>query len=201
MQHKGTLVTPSTSPAGPPRRSLESGSVAAARLKNELSVTRRDRSRARAVGAVPARATQNDVVRVDDVPELTGQAVERVLEALVLEGDDLAAVLADEVMVVLAVRVGGLVAGDAAADVDALHELRRREQVEDAVDARDSDATPRAPELVEDLLGGEAAVLAGQELDDGRSRPTGSVSRPRELGGGVLGPGLVGRAHDVMIAK
>ena len=59
---------------------------------------------------------------VDDVAEVSGETLELALEALVLEGYDLAAVAADEVVMVLTIRMDRLVAGDAAAEVDALHE-------------------------------------------------------------------------------
>lgn len=52
---------------------------------------------------------------------------ERRLERRVLEGLDLAAVVANEVVVVHAVRVRRLEAGDAVAEVDALDEAELRE--------------------------------------------------------------------------
>ena len=62
------------------------------------------------------------------------------LELVVGERLDLAAVVADEMVVVLAVRVDRLEAGGAGADVDPLHEAVARQLLERAVDARDADA-------------------------------------------------------------
>ena len=64
--------------------------------------------------------------------------------ARILERLDLAAGVADEVMMVLAARVRRLVARDARAEIDPLDAALRGEQVEHAVDARDPDtAVPR----------------------------------------------------------
>ena len=76
------------------------------------------------------------------------------------EGFDLPAAVADEVMVVLAVRVDRLEARDAGADVDSLDEAVTGQLLECAIDARGPDATPLGPQLVEDLLRGQASVLA-----------------------------------------
>ncbi len=62
--------------------------------------------------AVAARAAQNDVVRGQLVPPPAGNATERLLERRVLERLDLAAVTADEVVVMVAARVDALEAGD-----------------------------------------------------------------------------------------
>ena len=64
-----------------------------------------------------------------------------------------------------AVGVHRLVPGDPRAEVDALHEALRGQQVEHAVDARDPDPATGRPQPVEDLLRGQAAVLLGEELD------------------------------------
>ena len=61
------------------------------------------------------------------------------LEPLVGERLDLAAVVAHEVVMVLAAGKRGLVARDAVAEVDALHEAAARRAVERAVDAGDAD--------------------------------------------------------------
>ena len=59
---------------------------------------------------------------VDGVAEPAGHAVDGPLEPGVAEGFDLAAVAADEVMVVIAVGRGGLVTRDPVTGVDALHQ-------------------------------------------------------------------------------
>jgi hypothetical protein len=141
-------------------------------------------------------------VRVDDVAEVAGQAFELTLEPLVLEGDDLAAAAADEMVMVVAAGVDGLIAGDAGAEVDPLHEPQRDEQVERAVDARDPDATVTETQTVEDLLRGEAAVLLGEKLDDRDAGTAPAMARSPELADGVLGPPRVcGRGHPRMIAE
>jgi hypothetical protein len=132
-------------------------------------------------------------VRVDDVAELAAEPLEGLLQMLVLESNDLAARIADEVVVMTAVRMGELVAGHAPADVELLDELHARQDVEDSVDARDSRVPTAGPKLVEDLLGCETAILMGQELDDGCPRTSGSVARAPELGNCVLGPVCGGR--------
>ena len=78
-------------------------------------------------------------MRVDRIAEPAGGALDRRLERGVGERLDLAAVAADDVVVVLAVVAGGLVAGDPVADVDALHEPELGELVEHAIDGRDPD--------------------------------------------------------------
>ena len=102
------------------------------------------------------------------------------LELVVGESFDLAAVVADEVVMVLAVRVEGLEAGRARPDVDALNEPILAQLLEHAVDARDPDATPLGPQLIEDLLRGQAAVLASKKLDDGAAGAAVSVARRRQ---------------------
>ena len=59
---------------------------------------------------------------VDGVAEPACHAVDGALEPGVAEGFDLAAVAADEVMVVVAVGRRGLVARDSVTGVDALHQ-------------------------------------------------------------------------------
>ena len=67
-------------------------------------------ARLRAGGAV---AAQHDVVPSDVVPQARGDAVDQPLELWIGERIDLAAALADRVVMVLSARVGGLEAGTA----------------------------------------------------------------------------------------
>lgn len=76
---------------------------------------------------------------------------------------------------VLAAGVRGLESCSAIADVDPLHEPEIEQHLEYAVDARDSDRAPSVAELVEYLLGGEAALLRRELLDHGRSRAPGAI--------------------------
>jgi hypothetical protein len=73
----------------------------------------------------------------DGVTRLPLDVAEGALELLVSERLDLAAVVADEVMVVLAVGVERLEAVSARTDVDPLEEAVAAELVERSVDARD----------------------------------------------------------------
>ena len=120
-------------------------------------------------------------MRACRVPQAPGDALESRLECRVRERLHLAAVVADEVMVVLAARVHGLEARGAGADVDPLQEALVGQEVEHAVDARDPHPAPLGPELVEDLLRGQAAVLTPEELDD---RPAGAAAATAVLDGG-----------------
>ena len=91
------------------------------------------------------------------------------LELIVCECLDFAAVVADEVVVMLAAGVDRLETRRAGADVDALDEAVLAQLLEDAIDARDPDAATFRAKLVEDLLGREAAVLATEQLDHSAS--------------------------------
>ena len=62
------------------------------------------------------------------------------------------AVVADQVVVVLATRVGRLETGDPVTELDPLDEAKLDELVERAVDARDPDAPAPVADAVEDLL-------------------------------------------------
>ena len=95
-----------------------------------------------------------------------GDLLERLFEPDVVEHLDAPALVAHEVVVMLASRQRGLEAGDAAAEVHAVHEAELRQALEDAVHARDAYLLAVRPQAVEDLLGGDAAVLALQVRDD-----------------------------------
>src|SRR2546430_15566980 len=81
-------------------------------------------------------------------------------------------------MMMVSVRVDRLEAGRAGADVDPLDEPVLAQLVEYAVDAGDSDPAALGSELVEDLLGGQAAILAPEQLDDGAAGAPGSRAPP-----------------------
>jgi len=109
-------------------------------------------------------------------------------EFVVGEGFDLAALVADEVVVVFAVGVDGFEAGAVGAELDALEVAVAAELFECAVDARDADVAPLRSELVEDLLGGEAAGLFAEQLDDGAAGAAITVSPGSERGERLLRP-------------
>ena len=95
---------------------------------------------------------------VDGEAEAARDALDRLLERGILERRDLAAAVADEVMVVIAVGLVALVARDALADVDPLHEPQLGQQLEDPVDARAANAAALRAQAVVDLLRGQRAA-------------------------------------------
>jgi zinc transport system substrate-binding protein len=105
-------------------------------------------------------------VLLDRIAETVGDLVDRPLEARITERLDLPAVAADKVVVMVAVGLGRLIARDAVAGIDALHEPQVGQGLEGAIDGCDSDRAPRPAERVEDLLRAHAAVLAAEQLDD-----------------------------------
>src|SRR6266581_997706 len=147
-------------------------------------------------GAVPAGAPEDDVVAGDRIPGPALDLVQGALELVVGEGLDLAAVVADEVMMMLAVGVDRLEAGRAGADVDPLDEPVLAQLLEYAVDARDSDPAALGSELVEDLLGGQAAVLTPEQLDDCAAGAAVAVPLRMQRGDRRLGPGRLGHGAN-----
>jgi len=113
----------------------------------------------------------------------------RSLELVVGEGLDLAAVVADEVVVMLAAGVHRLEARGAGADVDPLDESVLAQLLEDAVDAGNPDAAALRAQLVEDFLSGQAAILSPEQLDDRSPRTAVSVPLRLKRGDGGFGPG------------
>jgi hypothetical protein len=127
--------------------------------------------------AILARAAKDDIVCSHDIAATVGDPLDGRLERRILERLDLAAVVANEVVVMVAAYVGGLEAGDAVSEVDALHEPELVHPVERAVHARDSDASAASAHLVVDLLRREAAVLLSEELDHEPPRPSAPPAR------------------------
>ena len=127
----------------------------------------RNRTELLARRAVAAGTAQDDVVPGDRVARLPFDSAQRALELVIGEGLDLAASLADEMVMVFAVRVERLEAGDAGADVDPLDEPVAHELIERAVDRRDPNRAALLAEAVEELLCGQAAILAPEQLDHG----------------------------------
>jgi hypothetical protein len=78
---------------------------------------------------------QDDLVGVERVVIGTGDSVDGSLEHRVVEGLDLAAGSANEVVVVLAAGVGGLETGNPVAKFDAMNEPQPGKLVESAVHA------------------------------------------------------------------
>ena len=88
---------------------------------------------------VVALAPEHDVVTRDGIAESPRHTRDRLLERPIRERLDLAAVLADDVVVMVRADDRRLEARDAVADVDALDEPELGQEVEDPVDARDPD--------------------------------------------------------------
>ena len=112
------------------------------------------------------------------VPAPVGNALDRRLEGRILEGLDLAAVVAHQVMVVVPAGTRGLEARHAVAEIDALDEAEAVEPLERSVHTRDSDARSSRAEAVMDFLRRQAAPLSAEQLDD---RPPGAPAAPARL--------------------
>ena len=139
---------------------------------------------------------QNDLVGVERVVVCTGHSVDGLLERRVVERLHLAAVPANEVMVVLTAGVGRLEAGYAMPKFDAMNEPQLGKLVERAVDAGDPNRPPFRTQPVEELLRGEAAVLGGQILDHGVTGPARTSARATKLVARVISPyERIGRRH------
>jgi hypothetical protein len=114
---------------------------------------------------------QDHIVRGHHVAASVGDALDRRLERGILEGLDLPAVVAHEVVVMVAAGVRGLEACEAVAEVDALDEPERVHALECAVDAREADAHPASSRLLVDLVCREATVLLAEQFDDDPASP------------------------------
>src|SRR5581483_449352 len=129
-----------------------------------------------------AGAVEDHVVSFDGVPGSAFDLGEGSFEFVVGERFDLAAVVADEVVVVFAVGMDGFEAGAVGADLDALEIAVAAELFECAVDAGDADAAALCSEAIEDLLGGEAAGLFAEHRDDGAAGAAVAVAPGSERG-------------------
>ncbi len=99
---------------------------------------------------------------LDAVPQAASDAIERPLQAAVCERLDLAAVVAHQVVMVLAARQQRLVAR-CIGELEPLHELEPDELVERAVDAGQPDPAVLRAQRIEDLVRAQAALLASEE--------------------------------------
>jgi zinc transporter, ZIP family len=128
-------------------------------------------------------------VLVDVVAEAVCHPADRALETRVRERLDLAAVAADEVVVMVAVRRRRLVTRDPVSCVDALYEPQLRDFLDHPVDGRDPDRALRRAEPIEDLLRAQAALLATEQLDHGAARSAGAIAGLVEDSERVFCPG------------
>jgi len=141
------------------------------------------------VAAIFARATQHDIVRCHDVPAPVGDSLDRRLERGVLERLDLPAVVADEVVMMIAAGVGRLEARDPVSEVDSLDEPQVGHALERAVDACDPDPSATRADAIVDLVRREAAVLLAEELDDDAASTSASAAGVAEAFERDLCPG------------
>lgn len=106
--------------------------------------------------------------------------LDRLLEPRVCEGLDLPALVADEMVMMIAVGARRLVACDPVPEVDALDESVLGEDVEDAVDAREPHRRSLSREIGMDLLRASAAGLGGEVVDQRGARRTRAVPGPAQ---------------------
>ena len=152
------------------------------------------------VAAVAAGPVEHDIVLGHLEVDLPREPFDALLERAIVERGDPAAAVADQVLVVLAGREQPLVARHALANVEATDELELHEQVEVAVDARQTDAmTGRAKGIV-DLPRGERARLRLEEVDERAARLRAPVARASQDVEGVVPPGCGRRVTHVVRA-
>jgi hypothetical protein len=145
-----------------------------------------------------ARAVEEDVMGVDGVIDALGEGVYCPFEPVVFEGGDASAVVADEVVVVVAAGIGRLVAGGAVADVESLYEVELVQQLHGSVDAGEARRLPLGAQGVGDVPRGEAAVLFGQDVDHVEAGGASEVAGLRQSVGGVSSPGFGGHVRTIL---
>jgi hypothetical protein len=114
-------------------------------------------------------------------------SIERTLEAVVLECFDLAAAVADE-MVVMTLGPHRLVTRNTGTEIDPLHKPLRRQQIQDPVHTGDADTAPRRAQQVENLLRRKTAVLSSKKLDHGTARASLPKTLPEQSAGRRIDP-------------
>ena len=138
---------------------------------------------------------------LDRIAQPARNAVERPLEPYVTERLDLAAVPADEMMVVVAVGPRRLEARNPVAGIDALDKAQVDESVKSPIDRSDPDRPPRLAQMVVDLLRAQAAVLAPEQLYDRPACAATAVAGKGERIQGVSRPGGLRRGHDRSVSS
>jgi hypothetical protein len=148
-------------------------------------------------GAALAAAKQGDVVVGDVEAGAARHPRNRPLQLRILERDDGAAALADQVMVVLAGGAGALIARRSGAHLEALHEVKALELLERPVDACPPDGVIAGRELLLDLKCAEGAILLAEQLDYGTAcsprAKSGLLKSPQR----VADPFLMYGAHSL----
>src|SRR5512132_279448 len=117
----------------------------------------------------------------------------RRLQLVVFERDDAAALLADDVMVVMAPWVDPLVASGVTADVNPLDQPQPVELIERSVDGRAADVR----QLPVDLERGQGAALVPEDLHDLPPAAATPEARLRQGAQRPLAPGARGALHPV----
>jgi len=102
----------------------------------------------------------------DLIVEAAGDPRDGPLELRVLERGHPPAAVADEMVVVLAVRVRGLESGRALTDVETLDQPQPLEQLERAIDGRDADVLALVAEAIGDLARAQDALLLTEQAHD-----------------------------------
>src|SRR5437764_2452754 len=149
---------------------------------------RRITSARRLVAAGRARAVQHDVVVADVEAHPPREAVDRRLQPSVLERGDPPTGIADEMVVVHPAGEDGLVAGGVLADLQARDEVKLRQLLERAVDAGPSHGAALAAQSLVDLVRGQRARLAAEQIDHGPPGPASAEAGMREAGLRVVHP-------------
>lgn len=131
---------------------------------------------------------------LDPDTEPRRQRLDRLLEPVVVERDEPAAVLADEMMVVMTVREDPLEPSLPVADRDPLNEAVLDEQVKHAVDAGSAGGpTIGGPERILDLDDAQRTRLSGEEIDDAIA---GAAALETRAGEDVVNVNVpIGRGH------
>jgi hypothetical protein len=119
------------------------------------------------------------------------QPSDRPLEPGVLERLDSAALLADDVVVVLAGRLDPLVARHATAHLEPVHQLQLLQLLQGPIDAGAADRLVRGAQPIVDLDRGHRTVLARQQLDHREARAAPLVPGVPKRRDCVLDPGAV----------
>jgi hypothetical protein len=146
-------------------------------------------------GGAPVAATaQHDIVLVDAEGGCLRDGIDYVLEAIVAERLDPAAVVADEVVMMVAARLGRLVPRPAGSKLETMDEPELGQRVERTVNAGDPDGRPLLSNLRVDLRHRQAAVLGCDCVDDRQSRPARPETRLAEKQPRMLAP-----CHALMI--
>src|SRR5262245_15615759 len=137
------------------------GAAARARRLHLLDAALRAPAAPPALPALGADPVELHAMAAHDESEEPGDALLELLELLAVELDDLPAALADDVVVVLFLRLGGLVARLAIVEVPLVGQAALLEQLERPVDRGVPDARVHLLHRGVQLLDGE--VLAGAE--------------------------------------